>query len=545
MKKRPEVKFDNILPFLIIGIEILLLFFLIWHTNLVISSDDIVKINKFTLNGEKDDLHYRLLEIDSPEHYTFEARVSADKLKMLKGDIYKLLIIRLSSRWYKIYFNDILIGSLGDTVNNKSNIWNAIGIYDLDPSLIRKNNIIKLELFASYEMGMDTPLLITDISDCYNISTWYSLLSKKIVIIAISFIIFGFTMMMFIYFRARNIKKEYLYYALAGLFMSLSLVNSFDLQVLPFSYLVFKKIFNILPFIATFFMSKGLYHQFHIKFSFLSYLTLACSVLLFFLPGHQFFYTIKYLSIILLMNLLSWLYISYKFYKTSTYAQIILYTSFYFVISFMCDMYFPSGKIHNIVFLFSGVFIFSITILFFLIMEYAGFQKEIFTHRKMTELLYDRAIKDGMTGTYNHEYIANTLEKLQKDYVIIIMDIDNFKEVNDTYGHQAGDIVIKQVAEGIKNNVRASDIVGRYGGDEFIIVLFDCSEDEATRVAIKIKKAIEGIHKLNNFDIDITVSIGIYISEKGEPGDEALYKADKALYYVKEHGKNSIKMYKG
>ena len=159
------------------------------------------------------------------------------------------------------------------------------------------------------------------------------------------------------------------------------------------------------------------------------------------------------------------------------------------------------------------------------------------------KILQELAIKDGLTNLYNHKHVHEILDaniKLSKRYSrslsLIMLDIDNFKRVNDTYGHQFGDEVLAQVAKTIKSTVRESDVVGRYGGEEFIIVLPETDANEALVLAERIRKEIESFKYKDN--ISITVSGGI--SKLKENAEQLIYDADKLLYKAKHTGKNRI-----
>ena len=148
---------------------------------------------------------------------------------------------------------------------------------------------------------------------------------------------------------------------------------------------------------------------------------------------------------------------------------------------------------------------------------------------------------DELTGLPNRK-LLKSIKNNQEDYVVAMLDIDFFKRINDTYGHDAGDIVLKEVAQAIKSSVREDDIVLRWGGEEFLILL-KCKHHEAClktleRLRIKIKSIDINI---NNYNIKISVSIGVCLKAKNL--DEAIKKADEALYKAKRSGRDRIEIY--
>ena len=142
---------------------------------------------------------------------------------------------------------------------------------------------------------------------------------------------------------------------------------------------------------------------------------------------------------------------------------------------------------------------------------------------------------DPLTSIYNRRGVLSKLKETKKG-AILFMDIDHFKKVNDTYGHEFGDYVLQELGKILKDYVRDVDIVGRWGGEEFIMILNEVSFNDAMKVAERVRKAIENY----NFNgKKITISIGV--SELTDNFKESLEKADKALYEAKNSGRNLVK----
>lgn len=166
------------------------------------------------------------------------------------------------------------------------------------------------------------------------------------------------------------------------------------------------------------------------------------------------------------------------------------------------------------------------------------------------------ATLDALTGFYNRRQFDERLKqevssaKRQKRNVCAIMtDIDFFKSVNDTYGHAVGDLVLKTVSKVIKSQLRDYDIAGRYGGEEFVILLPYTNLDEAKTVAERLRKAVEDrktdISKIipNHKNISVTMSLGVAQYNSGEYEKVFIQNADKALYKAKESGRNKVVAY--
>ncbi len=163
---------------------------------------------------------------------------------------------------------------------------------------------------------------------------------------------------------------------------------------------------------------------------------------------------------------------------------------------------------------------------------------------KLNHMLVTQAVTDDLTGLYNHRYIFASLEKeidraerYQQLLTIIMLDIDHFKEVNDKFGHPVGDKVLATVAAIIRSNLREVDIVGRFGGDEFMIILPHTGVAEGQIVAERIRYEVEKC-PFTSQNIRITASIGVCEYIGGEELDQLVTRVDELLYSAKNRGRN-------
>ena len=159
---------------------------------------------------------------------------------------------------------------------------------------------------------------------------------------------------------------------------------------------------------------------------------------------------------------------------------------------------------------------------------------------------------DGLTGLYNRRYWQERFDEMhklcvrrEKPSTALMLDIDHFKRINDTYGHQAGDKVIKMLAALIKRCVRETDLAGRYGGEEFAIILNDSSVEDAKIVAERIRQLAKRlVVEHEGESISFTVSLGLAQFSPDFKGAMAwLECADQALYEAKENGRNQYRIY--
>ena len=166
---------------------------------------------------------------------------------------------------------------------------------------------------------------------------------------------------------------------------------------------------------------------------------------------------------------------------------------------------------------------------------------------KKNRMLLELSVTDSLTNLYNHKYILDSLTKeidregrYHNNLSIIMFDLDHFKKINDTFGHQVGDEVLISVASTLKSSLRPVDIIGRYGGEEFLAILPNQSIESAKIVGEKIRENIQDI-KWDVPDLKVTVSGGI-IQFKDESAADLINKADELLYRAKENGRNRMEI---
>jgi len=168
----------------------------------------------------------------------------------------------------------------------------------------------------------------------------------------------------------------------------------------------------------------------------------------------------------------------------------------------------------------------------------------LFLFKKVKKGLEVENITDKLTGLYNrlyfneiYDYFIRRYNRNKQSFSMLIIDIDNFKHINDTYGHTTGDEVLKQIGSIIKETIRKTDFAFRYGGEEFVIIYPDTSIEEAFKVSQRLLETIPQKILINLNPVTISGGIGEY---KGEDSKEFFEKIDEALYLAKATGKNKI-----
>lgn len=168
--------------------------------------------------------------------------------------------------------------------------------------------------------------------------------------------------------------------------------------------------------------------------------------------------------------------------------------------------------------------------------------------QRLLEEMKEQARTDELTGLANRRALIDRLEeeidrarRYSSPLSVAILDLDHFKEINDTLGHQAGDQVLSRLGELLAEETRAPDVAGRYGGEEFALVLPQTGREEARRLAERVREAVEGLEfEAEGEPFGVTCSLGLAEMEESEGMDHLVKRADDALYRAKEEGRNRV-----
>jgi diguanylate cyclase (GGDEF)-like protein len=163
------------------------------------------------------------------------------------------------------------------------------------------------------------------------------------------------------------------------------------------------------------------------------------------------------------------------------------------------------------------------------------------------ENLLSSALRDGLTKLFNKRYLMDRLDSELKfaqrhetSVSLLLLDIDHFKKVNDTHGHLAGDAVLANIAQVLSRAVRNEDVVARFGGEEFAIILRAIGIEPATHMAERLRKAVEATHA-NTLKATVSIGVAGFPSTRAKTPEELVEAADKALYAAKHDGRNRVR----
>jgi diguanylate cyclase (GGDEF)-like protein len=227
-------------------------------------------------------------------------------------------------------------------------------------------------------------------------------------------------------------------------------------------------------------------------------------------------------------------------------AVFYLFILVYYIFKFVGRDYFESGM--DIIFIIIVSQIVKISVTFSILMMVnktllVSLEEEAVKREKLLKGFRYLATVDGLTKLWNRETIEGKLrdeifrsQRYNRKISLILLDIDNFKKVNDTYGHPTGDLVLRKLSEILKINLRKTDFIGRWGGEEFIIICIETDKRSVWKVSEKLRVSVEEFDF--GIDMPITISLGNATLNKDENIDEVLKRVDVNMYKAKESGRN-------
>ncbi|HXU94612.1 MAG TPA: GGDEF domain-containing protein [Gallionella sp.] len=172
------------------------------------------------------------------------------------------------------------------------------------------------------------------------------------------------------------------------------------------------------------------------------------------------------------------------------------------------------------------------------------------THRSKSHLEH-QASTDALTGVYNRHWMGKAFPRAlqrcshnKQPFAVMVVDIDHFKKINDTYGHLVGDLALKTVARCMVENLRPHDLLARYGGEEFAVLLTEADLESAKMVAERLRAKIAAAEiRSDDISFHVTLSIGITPTQHEEKLEHLIHEADQALYRAKQNGRNRVEVF--
>ena len=505
----------------------------------------ILKAEDFS-NGYND-LSVRILKRNEPKINTYTTTVSGDVLEPIVGENIHLIIFRLNAQAVRVYFNDVYIGTHGDMDKAQSHIYNSLGNFSIPKDILLDTNTIKLEINSLYMRGLEKdPIGIVDNETSRHITEKIEFRTQGLTFIGIGVFLLGIIITMMMIFLGEKKNIGLVYFLISIVFLSIYSMDFMKFTQLSIPYMPFKKIIVFSLFACVFFLGLFFSKMFDSKISWMFSAFLFCMIFLaaIFTGDLIAFKSIYNILIPLIaVNFILWIIIAAKNLNKKDEAIIFLCSFINLLILSVTDslqMVILGGTISTSIVSYVLIFLFILILMLYL--EISRRNVTIATETLQRSHFYMQAITDPLTGAFNLKHTVSLLSSEISPYTVAMIDIDDFKFINDKFGHQGGDFMLKHLVKKMQDEFRDNDLIGRYGGDEFIVVLRACSEKNAFNIMNRFRLHIENdrLHYGSN-TMNTTLSIGIFYCDGSEKDSTMIIKsADEALYRAKHNGKNQV-----
>lgn len=498
------------------------------------------------INGHNT-LSARVLEKDEPTVNTYTAYIDGSDIEDIGTDSLHLLIFRLNGQAYSVTFNDVHIAAYGDMSRARSHIYNSVGNFSISKNLIQEKNTISIKINSLYMVGLEqSPIGIVDCESSRLITGGMSFRTQGLTLISIGMFLLGIVITIMMIYLSDKKNFPLIYFMVAVVFLVIYSLDFMYFSQLLISYIWFKKLIIFSLFACIFFLgisfSKLMESRLSVIFSSTQFALMVIVIFLF--SDIILFKRIYDIMIPLIsVNFILWIIVAVKNLKEKDEAIIFLCAFSNLLIISLVDgllMVFLGGTVSTSAI--SFVLVFAMILIALLYIEINRRNLAIEYETRQRSHFYKQAITDPLTGAFNLKHTLTVLSLEIPPYSLVMLDIDDFKEVNDRYGHQAGDFMLKHLVNKMQEEFRDTDLVARYGGDEFIVLLRGCSEKNAFEIMNRFRAHIER-EKLHYGSDIISTTLSIGIAHCGLPEEDPaliIKNADEALYRAKHNGKNQV-----
>lgn len=476
---------------------------------------------------------------------TFTATIDAASLSGIDETIYNIVIFRLASNGYEVYFNDHFAGVVGDYESGNSNLWNGISRIAIPKDWIQPTNELTIKNYSHYMTGLTShPIYITTTEKALKMVTLARVYNHNAVMVSIGVSMLALLILLVLYLT--SYKRDGMFLSLSGAMFFLA-IYSLDYSTIGYlfvSYILYKKIIMISFWAATFCVSLGLKQLFNRTFpvvingiGLLGIILMA--IFSIDLIMFKSLYTYWYLTQVI--TVLAWIILVFKNLQLSIEAR-VFFSGFiilfiYSIINAFFDITGVFFSMNSTIFYTS---VFSIMPLLLVYLDFMNNRQQLHKETLLKEDAYKKAVTDALTGVYNKHHLNSVLAKQEGDYSIVMFDIDNFKEVNDRFGHQGGDRVLQYITRVLSEYLREDDLLFRYGGDEFVIIM-DCPLHVVYKRMEAFRKFVSDTRiSYGMLEITTTISMGVLYVNRNMSDHKVLDTVDVALYEAKKNGKNRV-----
>ncbi|HWP69178.1 MAG TPA: GGDEF domain-containing protein [Rectinemataceae bacterium] len=495
-----------------------------------------------------------------PGIYTFHLRLSVQQ-EALAAAQNVLISPQIAGSSLRVYLNGILVGQRGDPVSGQSTVWSSAHVFPVPAGILSQDNSLDLEIAGTYEAGIVVRPYLVDAGK-HSVRIFLLLLFSNYAIwlsigglLVVSFIVLSMGLF------EESGREVSILLGIAGLCVAFFLTDFVYIERLPFSLVVFKKMVVSLRHLASaLFVIAYLkllgrkLNAFAIAFIAVQ---AACFALVIAYPG----------TIAEIKRLYGYTYLTFLPLQAYLLVIVFLYaraaSSFRFIV-FGVVVAFLSATRDIVVLIFlrgtgaimlshHGFIVLTLSSGMFVVNDALRHYSALATERRMAAGFREEALHDELTGCFNRKILPTLAQDLEKPFSLLAFDIDDFKQVNDSFGHATGDAILVDLVEVAKRNVRGNDFVVRTGGDEFLLILRDCPIEAASALAERLvsdcRKSRVPVIGAGGKDVGTgayvgyTLSVGVAPCMTGgatttEDVLETQRLADAELYRAKNSGKN-------
>ncbi len=479
----------NIISIILITIVFMLSVVLQQPIKKKLCSENAIFIGNEDIKNKTRDFSYYIKDKDDELMESFTTVVSKSDIENIGEDNLSIYTPMIQSEAFEIYINDELIAIEGDVKSYNSSVWTKSYYYTVSKSVFNEDkNIIKIVQYSRYMGGGSGIQLIIDghkgseaLRNLYMIDIHQGIAGTALGLI--------FLLLLLMVLLPRERKRYILMFASLGL-MLIGYLSCFELNMVFFDFLTYKKIVitsNLLAVGTSTVLVRRLYNKKKHPLKIILFYSLIIIIPTLFagdMRTYKIIYTFFSVAIIPIFAYLCIL--SIKHIKKYPIAKVVIsmsvVTAIYIIASDVFNIISPILPSSTIV----SLPLYIILIIILILIDIYELKMNIAASNIQYKKAYKDSITDGLTDVYNAGFIQKTINEKKEPYTMVIIDIDDFKKINDKFGHAAGDLALIELANTIKYVVRDKDYVCRYGGDEFVIII----DTERLEIAKKVLERI-------------------------------------------------------
>lgn len=447
----------------------------------------------------------------------------------------------------QVTLNGVLLGTFGDMQQGRTARWNVPHLFSVPPELLRERNRLELRLYGLYEIGLSSPPYLAERSAAAGHYLLLFLMNNLLIAFALGSILLLALLFILTSGAIETGQRERILIALALLSLALYLTDYLQIELLPLPYHIFKRSALVGLYLSICFSVPGFYGYTHRRLDTAAYIAMmipaAAALTIAIVPTNIFdvrniyaYANFSFLPFIITLHIAL-----FPRLKRDRRAFWILMGLTVLCLLALRDVLVVLLATGRPILTHFGIVLLEAALAFALIGEMLEYYSRMVNLKQWADTVYQESMRDPLTGALNRK-ILHSLKRLSPDsFSLILLDLDDFKEVNDRYGHATGDRVLKVLVETIVLHIRKTDYVVRLGGDEFAVILFSCDLPTAEKNAEMLHARISARTVSSPAgEIRIACSMGVGEVVSARSLEERMEEIDHLLYYAKRSGKGKV-----